>query len=222
MAEFLIMQLDGVLQAWGEHTYEDFRPTAGFPTRSGLLGLLAACLGIDREDVKAQAALNASLWFSVRAEDRSENARAIKITDFHTVLDARKVDIRKSNEYPVVSRREYLCDARFSVAVELAEQAVYSLDQIEAALKRPVYTPVLGRRSCALSQPLFAAHVEAENALVALQSWRPCRGRIYSDSPALTCDRELRQRDVPLHGRVRQFGTRRIFVHHEEMSDAGE
>src|SRR5690554_5294644 len=222
MVEFLIMRLNGVLQAWGEHTYEDYRPTAGFPTRSGLLGLLASCLGIDRNDLKAQADLNASLWFSVRAEDRDSKARALKISDFHTVLDARKVNIRKSSEYPVVSRREYLCDACFSVVLELSEQAVFSLDQIEAALKRPVYTPVLGRRSCALSQPLFAARVVADNALVALQSWRPCRGRIYSDSPALVCDRELRQRDQPLNGRVRQFGTRRVFVHHEEISDAGK
>jgi len=170
-----------------------------------LLGLLAACLGIDREDTKTQADLNASLWLSVRAENRSDKAKALKISDFHTVLDARKVDIRKSSEYPVVSRREYLCDAQFSVALELSERAAFSLDQIEAALKKPVYTPVLGRRSCALSQPLFAARIEADNALIALQSWRPCRGRIYSDSPALVCDRELRQRDVPLNGRVRQL-----------------
>ena len=47
MPRYLILRLDGPMQAWGTHTFEDFRPSNLFPTRSGLLGLLGACLGID-------------------------------------------------------------------------------------------------------------------------------------------------------------------------------
>lgn len=212
MAHFLIMQLDGVLQAWGDHSFEDYRPTVGFPTRSGLLGLLGACLGIDRREVAALTRLDESVWFTVRAEDRNARAPAQKLTDFHTVMNARKVDIRKSSEYPVVSRREYLCDAVFSVAVEETAAAEFPLDRIGAALKRPVFTPFLGRRSCPLSRPLLAAEVDADTAAAALQVWSPRPGTIYSDSPSLASDRELRLRDVPRYGRVRQFGTRRVFV----------
>ena len=50
MSRYLILRLDGPMQAWGSHTFEDFRPSNLFPTRSGLLGLLGACLGIDRGD----------------------------------------------------------------------------------------------------------------------------------------------------------------------------
>ncbi|AYH45838.1 type I-E CRISPR-associated protein Cas5/CasD [Azoarcus sp. DN11] len=211
MANFLILQLDGVLQAWGDHSFEDYRPTVGFPTRSGLLGLLAACLGIDRGDTAGLTDLDHSVWFTVRAEDRSEDAPAHKLTDYHTVLEARTVDIRKPRKFPVESRREYLCDAIFSVAVEQAG-AVVTLDHIAAALQRPVFTPSLGRRSCPLSRPLFAARLAADNPAHALQLWSPRGGTLYSDSPALASDRELRLRDVPRYGRVRQFGTRRVFV----------
>lgn len=212
MTDFLILQLDGVLQAWGDHSFEDYRPTVAFPTRSGLLGLIAACLGIDREDTDGLTALDRSLWFTVRAEDRSGDAPAHKLTDFHTVLNARKVDVRKPSEYPVVSRREYLCDGLFSVAVEQAANAAVTLDRIAAALQRPVFTPSLGRRSCALSRPLLAARLEAGNPAEALRCWSPRSGTLYSDSPALLSDRELRLRDVPRYGRVRQFGTRRVFI----------
>lgn len=212
MARFLIMQLDGVMQAWGDHSFEDYRPTVGFPTRSGLLGLLAACLGIDRADAASLNALNKSVWFTVRAQDRGRDAPTLKLTDFHTVLDARKVDIRKSGEYPVVSRREYLCDAVFSVAVEETSEAEYSLDRIADALQRPMFTPFLGRRSCPLSRPLMATQLEADNAAEALQTWAPNAGTLYSDSPGLESDRELRLRDVPRYGRIRQFGTRRVFI----------
>lgn len=50
MNQYLALKLQGVMQAWGGHTYEDLRHTELIPTRSGILGLLAACLGIDRQD----------------------------------------------------------------------------------------------------------------------------------------------------------------------------
>lgn len=218
MANFLILQLDGVLQAWGDHSFEDYRPTVGFPTRSGLLGLLAACMGIDRADTLSLAKLDQSVWFTVRAENRrvgNSEHLSQRLSDFHTVLDARKVDIRKSGQFPVVSRREYLCDAVFTVVVEQAADAPYSLSQIADALQRPVFTPFLGRRACALSRPPLAARLDASNVVEALRAYAPRSGAVYSDSPALQSDRELRLRDVPRYGRVRQFGTRRVYVSSE-------
>lgn len=223
MPSFLMLRLDGVMQAWGDHTYEDYRPTVGFPTRSGLLGLLGACIGIDWDDHARLQALDQSVWFTVRAEDRAANSRAEKLTDFHTVWPARKVDIGKESDFPVVSRREYLCDAIFTVAVEsTGPQASFDLDEIERSVRRPVFTPSLGRRSCPLSRPLIGQRIEAETALHALASFAPSKGMIYSDSPALACDRQLRLRDVPLHRRVRQFGTRQVFVHAQGGADVPE
>ena len=70
MPRFLILRLDGPMQAWGTHTYEDFRPSNLYPTRSGLLGLLAACLGIERIDLDGQSNLAASVEFSVRIDSQ--------------------------------------------------------------------------------------------------------------------------------------------------------
>ncbi|BBJ22998.1 type I-E CRISPR-associated protein Cas5/CasD [Candidatus Nitrotoga sp. AM1P] len=209
MYSFLILKLDGVMQAWGDHTYEDYRPTVNFPTRSGLLGLLAACMGIERSDVAGLAELDKSLCFSIRADSE----KTIKLTDFHTVMNARKVDIRKSGEYPVVSRREYLCDAKFTVAIGLSEHTSVTFDTIQRALKQPVYTPVLGRRSCPISRPLLVHTMEAVDALAALAQFEPNQGTIYTDSPALRNDRQIRLRDVPRHARVRQFATRMVSVY---------
>ena len=61
MPRYLILRLDGPMQAWGTHTFEDFRPSNLFPTRSGLLGLLGACLGLERVDLAGQAQLAASV-----------------------------------------------------------------------------------------------------------------------------------------------------------------
>lgn len=68
MPRYLILRLDGPMQAWGTHTFEDFRPSSHFPTRSGLLGLLGACLGIDRRDHAGQEGLAASVEFTVRVD----------------------------------------------------------------------------------------------------------------------------------------------------------
>ena len=48
MPRYLILKLQGPMQAWGPILFEDFRPSHLFPTRSALLGLIGACLGIDR------------------------------------------------------------------------------------------------------------------------------------------------------------------------------
>jgi len=109
------------MQGWGGHTYEDWRPTELFPTRSGLLGLLGACLGIDRLDIELLNALAASVKFTIRSDFRidQEGKRldSLRLCDYHTILDARKVD-GKANENPVQSYRWYLFDAPFTVAVE--------------------------------------------------------------------------------------------------------
>ncbi|MGF1545922.1 MAG: type I-E CRISPR-associated protein Cas5/CasD [Thiotrichales bacterium] len=224
MPRFLILRLDGPMQAWGTHTYEDFRPSNLYPTRSGLLGLLAACLGIERTDHAEQSRLAASVDFSVRVDSTVERPGrnkpvakpGVKLPDFHTVMDARKVD-GSANKFPVVSRREYLFDAAFTVAVGGREGARYTLDQLAVALCSPCYTPSLGRRSCPPTRPLLDGEpVEAGDALDALRQVSGHGELIYSESEESL--QPLRLRDVPLHGRHRQFGTRVVYLHKETPS----
>lgn len=220
MPTFLILRLDGPMQAWGTHTFEDFRPSNLFPTRSGLLGLLGACLGLERSDLVGQAQLAASVEFCVRVDQKlvrpgmnePVSKHNVKLPDFHTVMDARKVDGSK-NKFPIVSRREYLFDAAFTVAVGSKSNAPITLKQLTEALRRPCYTPSLGRRSCPLARPLLECELEAEEALAALVKTAPTGGLVYSETQE--SEQPLRLRDVPLHGHKRQFGTRLAYLHKE-------
>lgn len=209
MNKWLVLKLQGLLQAWGGHTYEDLRHSELIPTRSGLLGLLGACLGIDRSDKRRLEDLSTSVKFTVRTD-----SKAHRMTDFHTVMAARKVD-GKPNKYPIVSRREYLCDASYTVVIGATDNAVISLQSIVDAVKKPIYTPCLGRRSCAVSRPLFEDVVDAESVMAAFSLFEPVGGVIYSETRLNSDDSTMRFRDQPIHTRKRQFASRDVFVHNE-------
>jgi len=221
MQDFLIIILQGAMQAWGGHTYEDYRPSLIFPTRSAIVGLLGACVGIERADINALKALDKSFQLTVRANKRKIAQReksAVKppismqkITDFHTVQHARKVDGKPRPE-AIVSRREYLCDAEFTLALEFTEKADYDLERVKQAIQKPVYTPFLGRRSCPIQSPLFEAVVSAENAQTALSQIAPYHGTLYSEHK-LAGGTPMMVRDQPLFAvTVRQFNNRIINV----------
>lgn len=211
MNEYLILKLQGPMQSWGGHTYEDYRPSEGFPTRSGIVGLLAACLGIDRSDKERLLELADSIIMAVRRDH--ESTPISRLTDFHTVENARKVD-GSINKNPVVSRREYLCDASFTLALHATAVAKFSLADLECAVKQPVYTPFLGRRSCPFSRPLYEGRTYATSFVQALRQITPGAGLIYSDVDE-NSDGQLQMRDVPLN-RYRQFATRRVYIHTDQ------
>jgi CRISPR system Cascade subunit CasD len=219
MSRYLILRLDGPMQAWGTHTFEDFRPSNLYPTRSGLLGLLGACLGIERNDHAAQSALAASVEFSVRVDTAVERPEKeemackahIKIDDYHTVMEARRVSRAPKKGETIQSWREYLYDAAFTVVVGDKPDAPVALDAIAAALRRPLYTPTLGRRACPPARPVFDGETEAADGVEALRKASGSGVLIYSES--LASDQPLRMRDVPLHGHKRQFGTRLVYLH---------
>jgi CRISPR system Cascade subunit CasD len=223
MPRFLILRLDGPMQAWGTHTFEDFRPSNLYPTRSGLLGLLAACLGIERSDHTGQAALAASVEFSVRVDTAVERPGStgkvdktiIKIDDYHTVLEARRVSRPPKKGETIQSWREYLFDAAFTVAVGSKTDAPVALESIANALRRPLYTPTLGRRACPPTRPLLDGEANAANGVEALRAASGSGQLIYSEHEGEPAGLPLRLRDVPLYGNKRQFGTRLVYLHKE-------
>ena len=221
MQDFLIIKLQGAMQAWGGHTFEDYRPSHIFPTRSAVVGLLGACLGIDREDIQGRADLNASFELTVRADRRKIRTEQFgqimektltmqKMTDYHTVLDARKVD-GSSRPEAIISRREYLCDAEFSLALGFRDNAVFSLEMVRNAIQKPYYTPSLGRKSCPIQRPLLETIVVAENGQQALDQIEPKQGTLYSEQK-LQGSAPMRIRDVPMQDPVRQFATRTVHI----------
>jgi CRISPR system Cascade subunit CasD len=219
MGDFLVLKLHGPMQAWGEHTFEGLRPSANFPTRSGVLGLLGACLGITRSDRERLQALADSVGMAVRVDKRSvtrkegtaRSLRMVKMTDYHTVKGAREDYTGLKSHETIQTWREYLYDAEFTVALWNRPDAALTLDDLERAVKKPHFTPYLGRRSCPIARPLFQARVEAQDVLEALKGIAPQGGAIYSEEKADV--RMKRVRDVPLIHQPRQFAGRNLYVH---------
>lgn len=236
MPDFLIITLQGGMQAWGTHTYEDYRPSLIFPTRSGIVGLLAACLGIKRDDLHALKQLNDSIVITVRVNKRKVENRHMdkkcrsvsfqKITDYHTVLDARKVDGGPRKD-AIVSRREYLFDAEYTLALTTKPQAAFSLEQLFAAAKKPLYTPFLGRRSCPLHQPLVIGEfaeclITADNVQLALQQVEPFNGVLYSETELPGSTKMTIRDDAAFLSETRQFNNRNIYILGGGESDVSE
>lgn len=140
----LALTLAGPLQAWGSASRFTTRATDDAPTKSGVIGLLAAARGLRRTDPLEDLV---SLRFGVRIDQPGELLR-----DFQT---ARSLDGRESMP---LSYRYYRADARYLVGLE-AEREL--LEGLVDALLHPVFPLYLGRRSCPPSEPLRPRLVEA-------------------------------------------------------------
>ncbi len=213
MREHLILRLYGPLQAWGRESFEGLRPSALYPGRSALLGLLGACLGIDRMDQIRQGDLANSVAFAVRVDKQGQ-----KMTDYYTIKNARKnyqpeytKDGKIKSHETIQTWREYWQDAQYTVVVWNQRNAVISLGEIEKGIKKPVYTPALGRRSCPLTRPLFDGRKTAVSAIDALETTEPLGGTIYSDEESEGAIR-LKKRDVPIVHQARQFASRTVYM----------
>lgn len=153
----LTMLLAGPLQSWGETSRHMTRGTLTYPSKSGVIGLMAAALGRPRgSDVSDLAGLR----FAVRTDQPGQ-----LLTDFHTVSGASRAPLDpdgqrlptaaggslRPRESTKVTHRQYLADARFLAAVEGDSELI---DQAWNALARPRYPLYLGRRSCPPARPV--------------------------------------------------------------------
>lgn len=163
----LLLALTGPLQAWGASSRFVRRGTESAPTKSGVLGLLAAAQGRRRADTVEDLA---GLRFGVRIDQPGRLVR-----DFQT---ARSLDGRQTMP---LSYRFYLADAVFLAAVE-GDPGL--LEALAEAVRRPVFPLYLGRRSCPPAAPLLPKVLDgtAEDVLTA-EPWA-ARGW-YRRSPAV-------------------------------------
>lgn len=155
----LVLRLAGPLQSWGERSQFNRRDTANEPTKSGIIGLLAAAQGRRRRDSIEDLL---GLGLGVRVDQSGSLLR-----DYHTVSDYRgrpllsaSVTARGAQRptAPVkathVTTRYYLQDAVFVAAVEGPPDTIAALRD---AVRRPAFPLALGRRACAPTQPLLLA-----------------------------------------------------------------
>ncbi|GAA4978926.1 type I-E CRISPR-associated protein Cas5/CasD [Yinghuangia aomiensis] len=152
----LLLRLAAPLQSWGYSSVFNRRETRAEPTKSGIIGLLAAAQGRAREDDITDLA---AVRLGVRVDQPGTLLR-----DFHTVSDYRGRPLLQSGvnakgiqkptspaKYTHVTQRYYLQDAVFLAAVEGPEPLVEALDD---AVRNPAFPLSLGRRSCVPTQPI--------------------------------------------------------------------
>lgn len=157
----LLFRLYGPLASWGEIAVGENRHSAAYPGKSAIIGLLAAALGIKRDDRDGQKAMQDGYKIAVAASSRGRLLRDYQTTQVpdsvgnHTYRTRRdELTTGKSRLGNILSSREYRTDALSMVAVKLKSQAPFDLEILKSHLLSPKFILYLGRKSCPLAAPL--------------------------------------------------------------------
>ena len=204
----LLLRLAAPLQAWGSDSRFETRRTGREPTKSGVIGLLAAALGRSRADPIDDLC---RLRFGVRVDQEGQLLR-----DFHTA--------HQGDKTAYVTERYYLCDAAVLVGLESEDRAF--LQTLEQALRAPVFPLFLGRRSCPPTLPIVLGIREGSLVDVLKQEpWlaSPWMLRQYRKKPLLRLVTDSGcggrnmgiQRDLPItfHISARSYAYREMEEH---------
>ena len=216
----LLLRLASPLQSWGVSSKFNHRITERMPSKSAVVGILAAALGRKRNERMSDLY---SLRFGVRIDNEGKLLR-----DYHTVKTeslhkkqkdhtASKDDILKGS---YETYRYYLADAIFLVGLE---GDISLLKKIEQALRFPVFPLFLGRRSCppegrlilGIREKVLVDALREEPWLASeyMQKKAPFKNtlRIFTDASE-NDQYAFYQRDVPIsfNQEHRQFGFRRV------------
>lgn len=159
--EYLVFRLYGAMVSWGDIAVGTSRHTANHPSKSAIIGLIGAALGIKREDEETQIQLSEGYGFAIK-----QYSTGTLLQDFHTSQTpdsvgkfqyrTRRDELVFGQERlgTVLSTREYLTDSVALVAVNILNNAPFSLQKIKDKLLKPEFHLYLGRKSCPLSIPL--------------------------------------------------------------------
>lgn len=220
MSETLIFQLQAQLGAFGGITTGVNRYTELRPRRSTVLGLIAAALGIDRDNDQAHLDLQANLRLAFRKISKED----FVLTDFHTIqspkgepdprIYASRRDLLQLELNCLPTYREYICDFYWQIGIQTTsseQQKLLSL--ISDRLREPVFTLFAGRKSCPLCLPpnpkiydsgFAAAFRESQKELLNPSSLEPfdeteLSNEVYweglLEEPGITFVKTIRPRD---------------------------
>jgi len=203
------------MASFGEVAVGERRSGWDRPGRSAVLGLIGACLGVERADAEGQAALAGGYRVALLCLSPGR-----LLADYHTAqvpptrrgrrFATRAEELDAPDLGTVLTRRDYRLGAWHLGAVTAGGGARWTLAQLAAAMERPVFTPYLGRKSCPLGLPLAPAVAEAEDVVAALRQ-RHAEGReaafaarlaVEEAAPRIVLDADLVAEDDPRHRRT--------------------
>jgi len=157
------------MQSWGTTSRFDQRDTGNEPSKSGVIGLLAAALGINRENWDDLEPLT-RLSMGVRHDRPGVPKRDYQTAGCAAADTIIKADGSQAKDGGVVSERFYLADATFLVGLEGPDRAY--LDHAHSALRNPAWPLALGRKSYVPSEPVWIENGVVDAPLLnALTQW---------------------------------------------------
>jgi len=170
---YLALLLDAPLQSWGFASRFQRRTTGLHPTKSAIIGLVCAAMGLAKGSDEEGAMLPELTKLKMRSiaiprdvEGPTSPLPVLRLEDYHTVLDTRRAS-GKMNEDAVVTHRQYLLDARFGVILAGSR---FVLERVAAALEDPVWGVWFGRKSCipaeSIHRGLFDTELLAQRRLI--------------------------------------------------------
>lgn len=172
--DYLAFRLWGPTASWGTIAVGEQRHTWSRPSRSAVLGLIAAALGYERQDQDAHAALERGLGVAVRVDRAGSPLR-----DYHTTQSpsqegkrrwtSRYDEIRNAKSLnTILSERAYLIEQSVLVMLWLRPHAMTaSLAEIAVRLEKPRFAPYLGRKASPLGIPLKPVMIPGAETLAA-------------------------------------------------------
>jgi CRISPR system Cascade subunit CasD len=167
----VLLRLVGPMQSWGTTSRFDQRDSGKEPSKSGVVGLLAAALGIDRENWPDLEPIT-RLHMGVRHDRPGVPKRDYQTAGCAATDTIIKADGTQAKWGGVVSQRCYIADAAFLVGLASEDRMV--LERIHAALLDPVWPLALGRKSYLPSEPIWLKDALLDAPLLeALRQW-PC------------------------------------------------
>lgn len=243
MRQFLLFQLYGPMASWGDVAVGEQRPSAGHPSKSAMLGLLAAAKGIRRDEESLHRDMATGYGFGVRVDAPGEILR-----DYHTSqvppakgkakFFTRRDELRNTELNTILSSRDYRTDGRYTVAIWVQEStAPFTLEVLADALKMPRLVPYLGRKSCPLAVPLCPQVLEENNLKSAFSAVEFPENKMLSniklsshvsyywealdsDAAGMSASMVYPRRDQPLSRKRWQFSERNEYYFPESAQEA--
>ena len=234
MNDYLIFRIHGMMASWGDIAVGEFRPSFDRPSKSAVMGMVAAALGIRRDEEERLRELTTGYNLAVRID-----APGTLLRDYHTaqvppsIIDRKKMifptrkaelSVPKDDLNTILSSRDYRCDAVYSVCLwSRTASPPYPLTVLKQHLENPVFTLYLGRKSCPLALPLQPQVVPADSLSGALSSAHfndaPFIARLEPEGDTrifwegeadegFASVHTVQRRDDPLSRRRWQFGNR--------------
>lgn len=148
------LYLDAPMQSWGYQSRFDRRTSFSFPTKSGIIGMICAAMGVDRSNPDILQELSILKMTMLMFQNNG------RLTDFHTVgggwdkkSDAGHIVNTAQGRVgsTVITRREYLQQSKYGVLI-MGEPLF--LKKIADALYDPKWGIWLGRKSCIPATPV--------------------------------------------------------------------